>query len=212
MKIFLSHNHYFHGCGPIGHILLIKLLAKTDDTSETTISTVDFCEVNISTTDHSSSSMIDISEPAIRESIPLVVSQDLHIQGTKATQSRCFICQSNTGRKGLPWPAIQQAWFEKRCYIPKTNRTCVEHLTSSHTFTDDALRMIEDLKQDIFVKPPDFGLWLNAISDLPKSTPYNVEDDGIDAEKYRMFFGISKDDFDDLLQYLKGTMTLFFLI
>lgn len=126
----------------------------TDDTTETIISAIEFSEANISTTDHSSSSTIDNFEPAIQASIPLVVKLDFHIQGAHGTQSRCFICQSNSGRKALPWPAIQQAWFEKRCYVPKTNRTCSEHLTSSHKFTDDALRMIEELKQDVFLSPP----------------------------------------------------------
>lgn len=135
----------------------------------------------------------------------------LHLQGAKATQSRCFICQSKGGRKALPWPAIQQAWFEMRCYVPKTNRTCEEHLTDSHTFNDEALRLMKALKQDVSVEAKEFELWLHAISDLRKSTPYNFEHDGIEAEKYKMFLGIDKDNFDDMLQYLKGNSeTLFY--
>lgn len=128
----------------------------------------------------------------------------LNMKGAKATQSRCFICQSKGGRKAVPWPAIQQTWFEMRCYIPKTNRTCDKHLTDSHTFDDEALQMINALKQDISVDTKEFQMWLDSVSNLPKSTPYNFEEDGIEAEKYRMFLGIDKDSFDDLLQYLKG--------
>lgn len=135
----------------------------------------------------------------------------LHLQGTKATQSRCFICQSKSGRKAVPWLAIQQVWFEMLCYVPKSNRTCGEHLTDWHTFNDEALEMIETLKQNISVETKEFEVWLHAVSDLPKSTPYNFEENGIEAEKYTMFLGIDKDSFDDLLQYLKGNfVSLFF--
>lgn len=147
------------------------------------------------------------SEPRIEDLS--VVSQGLStllLQGTKSTQSRCFICHSKNGRKGLPWAAVQQAWFEMRCFIPKTNRTCDEHLTDSNKFTDDALRMIGALMQNINVRIPDFQSWLNAVSDLPKSTPYNFEVNGIEAEKYKMLLGIDKESFDDLLQYLKGSV------
>lgn len=120
-----------------------------------------------------SSSMIDSCVRTIRGSNPHLETREsnaIQLQGIKATQSRGFYCQSMTGRKAVPWPAIQQAWFEKRCYIPKTNRTCEEHLTISHKLNDDALRMIDDLKQEIFVKLYDFGFWLNAISDLPTTS------------------------------------------
>lgn len=148
-------------------------------------------------------------EPRIEDLTSAVVSQGLNtlpLQGTKSTQSRCFICQSKNGRKGLPWAAIQQAWFKMRCYIPKTNRTCEEHLTDSNEFTDDVLQMIGALKQNINVRIPDFKSWLNTVSDLPKSTPYNFEENGIEAGKYKMFLGIDKESFDDLLQYLKGNV------
>lgn len=137
-----------------------------------------------------------------------VISPDagsIFLQGVKSTQSRCFICQSATGRKNLPWPAIQQAWFQQLCYIPKSNRICQEHLTTSNKFNDEAFQMIEDLKQDVTVNCNDLGLWLLGISSLPKPTPYNFEEDGIEAEKYKMLVGITKESFDDLVQYLHGT-------
>ncbi len=129
----------------------------------------------------------------------------IRLKGSTTTQSRCFICHSKNGRKAVPWPAIQQAWFETRCYIPKTNRSCEEHLTVSNKFNDDALRMIADSKIDVNVNISDFKVWLNRVSDFPKSTPYNFEEDGIEAEKYKMFLGISKENFDDLLTYVKGS-------
>lgn len=137
-----------------------------------------------------------------------VISPDVSsvfFQGVKSTQSRCFICQSATGRKVIPWPAIQQAWFQQLCYIPKSNRICEEHLTTSNKFNDEAFQMIQALKQDITVNCNDLGLWLLGISSLPKPTPYNFKDDGIEAEKYKMLVGITKENFDDLVQYLHGT-------
>lgn len=140
-----------------------------------------------------------------------VAANTLHLQGAKATQSRCFICQSKGGRKAIPWPAIQQAWFEMRCYVPKANRTCDEHLTESQTFDNEALQMIDALKQDISVDTEEFEVWLHSVSNLPKSTPYNFEEDGIQAEMYRMFLGIDKDSFDDMLQYLKDNFDRLFV-
>ncbi len=134
----------------------------------------------------------------------ITIANTLHLRGAKATQSRCFVCQSKDGRKAIPWPAIQQAWFEMRCYVPKTNRTCEDHLTNSHTFDNEALQMINALKQDVSVDTKEFELWLYAVSNLPKLTPYNFEEDGIEEEKYRMFLGIDRNSFDDLLRYLKG--------
>lgn len=152
-------------------------------------------------------SPIALAEPNLLTTEPVAASSlvnGFHLQGAKSTQSRCFICHSKSGRKAVPWPAIQQSWFEMRCYVPKTNRTCDDHLTNSHTFNDEALQMIKTLKQDISVETKEFELWLDAVSNLQKSTPYNFEEDGIEAEKYRMFLGIEKDSFDDLLQYLQG--------
>lgn len=136
----------------------------------------------------------------------------LCIQGIKNTQSRCFICQSVTNRKVTPWAAVQQAWFEKLCYIPKTNRTCQVHLTSSNKFNEEALQKIDDAKQNVFVNNDDLKKWLHKISDLPKSTPYNFDEGGIEPERYKMFLGISKDNFDDLVQYLHGIRLHFFLL
>ncbi|KAJ6642689.1 hypothetical protein Bhyg_07642, partial [Pseudolycoriella hygida] len=146
-------------------------------------------------------------EPFRRDALVKPVPNETNVidlKGAKMTQSSCFICHSGTGRKTVPWPAIQQAWFETRCYIPNTNRSCEEHFTSSNKFTDDALRMIADAKADVSVKMPDFQLWLYGISDMPKSTPYSFEEDGIEAEKYKIFLGLSKEHFDDLLTYLKA--------
>lgn len=148
---------------------------------------------------------ISESSDIVHESIAL------QIQGVRATQSCCFICQSKNERKSIPWSAIRQAWFEKRCYIPKSNRSCEKHLCDSNSFTDDALELIEALKQNINVKIEDFNLWLNTISDLPKTTPYNFEEDGIESAKYKMLLGVDKDSFDDLVQHLIGKLHDFFL-
>lgn len=132
------------------------------------------------------------------------------IQGIKNTQSRCFVCQSTNGRKVIPWVAVQQAWFEKRCYIPKTNRICKEHLTNSNKFNGEAIQKIDDAKQNVFVNNDHLMKWLHKISDFPESTPYSFDEGGIDPEKYKMFLGISKDNFDNLVQYLHGTASLLF--
>lgn len=147
---------------------------------------------------------------ALAESSPLVTFTQ--IMGTVITQSKCFICESPTGRNITPWPAIQQVWFAKKCYIPKSNRTCKEHLTEWKTFNTDALEKIEATKQGLRVKSSDFELWLNKISDLPKSAQYNFENGSMDPELYKTFCGISKDDFDDLAQYLHGKCHYLFII
>lgn len=59
------------------------------------------------------------------------------IHGTKNTQCRCFICGSKSGRKAIPWAAIQQVWLEKQCYVDKSNRTCSVHLTEFNKFSKD---------------------------------------------------------------------------
>lgn len=132
----------------------------------------------------------------------------IHLQGVRTTQARCFVCHSKNGRKAIPWSAIRQAWFDVRCYVPKTNRTCDEHLTRAHLFNDEAVEMIIALKQDIDVEIKEFEPWLHAVSDIPKSTPYSFEEDGIEPEKYKMFLGIDKENFDDLLQYLNGSIDI----
>lgn len=166
----------------------------------------------VTTTDLDSLSPIDIDTENIenisRDQQHSMISQDvssMQVQGVKNTQSRCFICHSTTGRKVIPWAAIQQAWFQQLCYVSKSNRICQEHLTTSNKFNIEALKVIEDSKQDITVNNIDFGFWLLGISDLPKSTPYNFEEEGIEAEQYKMLVGISKENFDDLVQHLHGT-------
>lgn len=66
--------------------------------------------------------------------------------------------------------------------------------------------MITDLKQNGSVEIKEFQSWLNVVSDLPYSTPYNFDEDGIEPDKYKMFLGIDKESFDDLVQYLKGNI------
>lgn len=56
----------------------------------------------------------------------------------------------------------------------------------------------------------DLTKWLLKMSDLPKSTPYNFDEGGIEPEKYKMFLGTYKDNFDDLVQYLHGTFLVIF--
>lgn len=68
--------------------------------------------------------------------------------------------------------------------------------------------MIEANIPNIAVNNHDFALWIQEISKLPKSRPYSLENDGMEAEHYEMFFGINKDNFDDLVQYLSGTFTI----
>lgn len=128
-----------------------------------------------------------------------------HIEGVASTQSRCFICHSVTGRSAIPWAAIRQVWFVKKFYVPKSNRTCLAHLTTANKFTDEALELVESSKESLVADSAEFGVWLREVSDLPSSnSPYNFEHDGIDSSMYPMFFGISKDNFDDLVQYLHG--------
>lgn len=128
----------------------------------------------------------------------------LQILGTTNTQSKCFICESPTGRSVVPWPAIQQVWFQKKIYIPKSNRSCKDHLNAHKKFNEEALQKIEATKQGIEVKRCDFELWLDEVSNLPNSSPYNFEDGHIDAKMYKTFCCISKEDFDDLVTYLHG--------
>lgn len=165
-------------------------------------------EENVSRSEVDDSSITEsspdvLSQPSMSQNSSSIVSFR-NIQGVMATESKCFVCGSLTGRKAVPWPAIQQVWFAKNCYIPKSNRTCAEHLNGSKKFNDEALEMIEAWKQGIEVKSDDFELWIHQISDIPKSTPYSFENDGIEAEKYKIFLGISKESFDDLIQYLAG--------
>lgn len=129
--------------------------------------------------------------------------------GTTNTQSKCFVCASTAGRSVVPWPAVQQVWFQKRIYIPKSNRSCKHHLDSNKTFNDEALREIEATKQGIKVKISEFEVWLHEVSKLPNSKPYNFEDGGMDAGMYKTFCGISKEDFDDLVTYLHGKNNFF---
>lgn len=102
--------------------------------------------------------------------------------------------------KNIPWSAIQQAWFQRLVYVPKSNRICEEHLTASNKFNEDSLQKIDDEKKDMRVHTSEFEDWLLGISDLPTATQYNFEEDGVEPEKYKMFFGIDKANFDDLVQ------------
>lgn len=151
---------------------------------------------------HSEESESELSDVSNNSSSSVVTFT--HILGTVNTQSKCFVCDSPAGRNVTPWPAIQQVWFEKKCYIPKSNRTCKEHLTEWKTFNAEALEKIEATKQGLRVKCSDFELWLHEVSNLPKSTPYNFENGAMDPSKYKTFCGISKEDFDDLIEYLHG--------
>lgn len=132
-------------------------------------------------------------------------SNSIHLRGIKSTQSRCFVCHSTADRSAVPWAAIQQAWFGKLCYIPKLNRACKEHLTLSDNLNEEALQKIEEMMEDVYVGIDEFQLWFISISDLPNTNIYNFEEDGIEASKYKILLGISKENFDDLVQYLHGT-------
>lgn len=134
------------------------------------------------------------------------ITSSIHLQGIKTTQSRCLVCHSLTGRKAVPWMAVQQAWFQALCYIPKSNRTCEEHLTPANKFNEESIQKIKALKQDVCVTTNELQTWLYGISDVPSSTLYNFEHVGVEPEKYKTFFGITKENFDDLVQYLHGTL------
>lgn len=128
----------------------------------------------------------------------------LNVQGVRSTESQCFVCKSKTGRSSVPWQAIQQVWLELKIYIPKSNRTCKEHIDESKRFKKEALQIIKATEPRIAVKNVNFVRWLNEISHQPQSRPCNLEHDGINADQYEMFFGIKKEFFDDLVQYLSG--------
>ncbi|OXA43866.1 hypothetical protein Fcan01_21665 [Folsomia candida] len=128
-----------------------------------------------------------------------------YIQGTKSTQSKCFICDSAGGRKSVPWSAIRQAWFKLNYYIPKTNRICPRHLDENQRFTEEALLQIEATKQGIHVTSFDFGLWLHEVSDMPISPPFSFNQGGVESGKYKTWLGLEKTQFEDLLSYLPET-------
>jgi len=76
-----------------------------------------------------------------------------YIQGTTCTQNKCFICNSTSERKCIPWTAVAQVWFRLSYYVPKTNRVCPHHLDlQKKLFTSEALQQIEATKQGIHVK------------------------------------------------------------
>lgn len=128
----------------------------------------------------------------------------LNVQGVKCTESHCFICKSKAGRSSIPWLAIQQVWVELKIYIPKSNRTCKEHIDETKKFKKEVLEMIVATEPQITVNNGQFVRWLHEVSQVPQSRPCNLEVDGIASDQYEMFFGIKKNAFDDLLQYLIG--------
>lgn len=117
----------------------------------------------------------------------------LNVQGVKSTESQCFVCKSKTGRSSVPWPAIQQVWLELIIDIPKSNRTCKEHIDESKRFKKEALQIIEATDPRIAVKNDHFVRWLHEISHLPQSRPCNLENDGIEPEQMlRCFLELKK--------------------
>lgn len=137
------------------------------------------------------------------------------ILGITNTQSQCFVCFSPVGRNAVPWPAIQQVWFKKKIFIPKSNRICKDHLDPSKRFNAETLQKIDATKKGITVEVSDFELWMREISKLPNSSPYNFDEGEIDEAMYKTFCGITKSDFDDLVTYLYGKpipIAFFFVI
>lgn len=149
----------------------------------------------------------DVLEPTDHETSIMLNEPDLinlNIKGVKSTESQCFICKSKSSRSTIPWSAIQQVWFELNIFVPKSNRTCKEHLDGSNKFKKELLQTIKATENGITVRNDDFVRWLHEISHLPHAKPCDLEDGGIETEDYEMFFGVKKEAFDDLLRHLTG--------
>lgn len=153
------------------------------------------------------SSRSSISLEELSTEIDLSTSSEviIPIDAVASTQSCCFVCGSKSGRSSIPWSAIRQVWFEKKIFIPKSNRTCTEHLSESKQFKDEVLLLIEASKEEINITSKDLSVWLHEICQLPKNQTYNFDNDGMESTYYKMFLGITKESFDDLVQYLPGT-------
>lgn len=63
-------------------------------------------------------------------------SIEIGLQRVVATERRCFVCGSTATRPKVPPRARQQAFLNRRVYIPKNNRCCPEHLTRGKFYAD----------------------------------------------------------------------------
>jgi len=111
------------------------------------------------------------------------------IQSVGISQRRCTICQS------------VKVWLEKQILIPLGNRTCSIHL-SHLRFTPEALQSIEATKEEAKLTGRELGQWMLMVTDdLTSTKPMNGLLDGkMKLDEYKKFFGIGKEDFEDLFK------------
>ncbi|KAK7871248.1 hypothetical protein R5R35_007537 [Gryllus longicercus] len=59
------------------------------------------------------------------------------------TKSYCFICNSKTDLRDVPFDARIQVFLKRRLFIPRRNRCCSSHMIKNRFFNDEIEKMVE---------------------------------------------------------------------
>ncbi|XP_021965136.1 uncharacterized protein LOC110860413 [Folsomia candida] len=166
------------------------------------------------------SQIMDQSVPISESQISISVSQSISVSSSQCAQSthvihgirgysnsesRCFLCFNHSGRSRVPKPAIKETWLRKKVYISPGSRCCRDHLMGN-MFTESTLQLIEGTRDNVRVTNSELVEWIDVITEeaIRKELPINFNADSkMTSEEYEIFTGLSREQFDSVLQYCR---------
>lgn len=163
------------------------------------------------------------SQDLVRAQVEAVYSQDCRtsyvaakrtaavlipgISTVSSTQCRCFIC-SNVKRNRISESASKDLWISEEILVPSNSRACPKHFVDGK-FTAEAKEIIRTkAKQGVHMQPVDVGKWFKRLANESRGKIINVEDDKLTTEDFKLLFGISKENFEDMYATIKDHLRM----
>ncbi|XP_062618934.1 uncharacterized protein LOC134280537 [Saccostrea cucullata] len=166
------------------------------------------CESQLPTSESISSTQE--SEPNKRMKMSVTASPPsvtLSIPSTSKSHASCLICKK-PGPKLIVVTqyARVRAFLRKKMFVPAGSRCCPKHIADKE-FTDDALQQMQQTNPDTNINRTSIVELLQQTREFAlrnESIRLNFDDaKSMDNEDYYNLTGLTKDQFDELLSYLK---------
>ena len=136
-------------------------------------------------------------------------SNKVEVHTVSSSQRHCCVCHKESGRQSIPKKAIVKTWLSIRVFVSFTNRTCKNHLQNQE-FDAASLSVLQAKATLSSVNGSEFMELTEELSkfceELSEKSRLTMEDTCLKEEEVKTLFSLTRDQFEDLHQYVAADL------
>lgn len=121
------------------------------------------------------------------------------------SEKRCCICTGshpNVRRNRIPHSATSDIWKTEKIWIPRKNRCCPSHILNGKFSPASKVVLQQKAKPGARLSTQEIDSIISNLQNSKSGQQLQLDKDDLEEHDYDLLFGVSKQEFDELLQVI----------